>query len=706
MSNSAKTIGMNIKGIRQMSAATPAGLILALILAGCVSEPQYAPDPTPVIIQPAVPVENEPEQPAAVTLGIEPEQIILGQEIDTESPWELAIRADQSPTDIATELRLTAIDGFLEIQEFTSAETQANYLVDAYLDVVQKVKFDIQRGRIAQGMGQNLLATQYLQPLRSNPTLDHTARALVLETLAESQLGLNRRVDALVSLLQRDSLLDPEQQLNNQLRIIGLLRTLSSLEQSLLRQTAINNGFPANLVGGWLGFSQIAYMPENEQQGSLFGWHNSFPSHPARDQLLGSKMTIALDQFNHVALLLPFTSPFGNAAQAFYDGFIDAHSKDTSVYKPAISLHDIGEDPSLVSLYYQSAINEGADFVVGPLGRGAVKSLLSEQPPRLPTLVLADVDPGNTAPNLYGISLSPELEAIQVAERAFADGHRQAAIFRSATPWGTRAANAFSKTWGSLGGTLVSNNSIPDTIDDYSRIIQKLLEVNTSVSRQRVLSAQLGVNLKFTPRRRDDIDLLFLAANVQQARLLVPQLRFFQAHNLPIYATSNIFSGSVNPAVDADLDKLIFGDMRWMLDIRYQQSEDEQLEQSDAISADPPDSAEQPEQEVAESDATKTVFDSKQPESLVKPKPQLIAKSAYSFSALDRLYALGMESYHLIPRLSVLRKDGWQRYNGQAFQASIRNDGNILRHLDWATFENGHVTLLEQVANENQNPVQ
>ena len=81
---------------------------------------------------------------------------------------------------------------------------------------------------------------------------------------------------------------------------------------------------------------------------------------------------------------------------------------------------------------------------------------------------------------------------------------------------------------------------------------------------------------------------------------------------------------------------------------------------------------------------------------LIQSRPQPIAKSPYSFTPLDRLYALGLESYHLIPRLSVLRKDPWQQYNGQAFRASVREDGNIVRHLEWTSFEKGQIVLLDQ----------
>ena len=668
------------------------GVASAVFISACGPQVRPLPDASSVIVEDANPsAENDIQ--GAITQGLDPEFDIQGEQIDSESPWELAIRADQAPSDLATDLRLAAVSGFLEIQEYTNAETQANYLVDVYLDTEQQLQFNLLRGRIAQGLGQHQTAIRFLQPLKNDPSLDPESRALALWVLAEAQLALNLRIDAIVNLFRRDALLSFDAQVLNQQRIISLLRSLSSLEQSLLQQTATTNGLPPNLTPGWLAFKDIAQLPDIEQEGALLIWRTSYSNHPARDQLLGAGVSIPLEQFNHIVLLLPFTSAFGNAAQAFYDGFIDAYNQDNSIYKPSISLHDIGEDPGLVPFYYQSAVTEGADFVVGPLGKDATSSLLSVNTPSLPTLVLADINQEYASPELYGMSLSPELEAQQVAHRAFRDGHRQAAIFRSATLWGDRAANAFFQAWTDLGGSIVSNKSFPDTIEDYSRIIQRLLEVNQSVSRERVLSAQLGVNLEFTPRRRDDIDMLFFAGNSRQARLLVPQLRFFQAHNLPIYATSNIFSGEINPAVDADLDKLVFGDMRWMVDIQYPQAEPVvdllQNQESEENTA-------QPEDVESQGDA----------ENVTAPRPKPIAKSPYSFSPLDRLYALGLESYHLIPRLTVLRKDPWQQYNGQAFRASIREDGNIVRHLEWASFENGEVVLIDQQSLMNNAPDQ
>ncbi len=699
---------------RQIVCLPMALAVVLLMLAGCA----VAPEPEPVVVEKEEPVVTVtvtvPEPDPVLVQGLEPEVVISMQELESEGPWDLALRADIAPPKLSTGLRLDAIDGFLELREFTHAETQANYLLDVLLSRDQGNRFNLQRGRIALGFSQFQTAIRFLQPLRNDPEWSPDERVLVLETLADAQLGLDRHVDALVNLYLRDRLLTGDGQLDSQQRILNLVEQTSTLEQALLKQSANNNGLPANLVDGWVDLAALRDLPDTERDRALIFWRNSYAGHPARDELLGGASLLHLDQFGHIALLLPFTSPFGSAAQAFHDGFMDAHHRDTGPSRPSVSLHDIGADPSLSAFYYQSAMTGGADFVVGPLGREATAALLQDAPPAMPTLVLADIPPESRSDSLYGISLSPEPETEQVAARAFADGHRQAAIFHSDSNWGRRAAGAFAEAWLNLGGTLVANRSFPDAIEEYSRAIQQFLEVNQSTVRRKVLSAQVGRNLEFNPRRRDDMDLLFLAGNAHQARLLVPQLRFFQAHDLPIYATSSIFSGKLNPAVDADLDGVIFGDMPWVVDIRYElpvpdtgpedplpgmapgagpvppEPDAAPADEATTTGLEPAVAARQTDSETVQGEEPSAAVLEPEPE----PEPQPVAKSPYGFTPLDRLYALGLETYHLIPRLSALRSEDRQNYNGQAFRASVRPDGNVFRHLEWATFENGNVVLI------------
>ena len=63
---------------------------------------------------------------------------------------------------------------------------------------------------------------------------------------------------------------------------------------------------------------------------------------------------------------------------------------------------------------------------------------------------------------------------------------------------------------------------------------------------------------EFEPSRRDDADWVFLVALPQQARQIKPTLAFNFAGDLPVYATSHLYSGEVQPNKDRDLNGIIF----------------------------------------------------------------------------------------------------------------------------------------------------
>ena len=85
------------------------------------------------------------------------------------------------------------------------------------------------------------------------------------------------------------------------------------------------------------------------------------------------------------------------------------------------------------------------------------------------------------------------------------------------------------------------------------------MNITRSNQRERRLAANLGVPIEFEPRRRQDIDMIFVVADdARTARLLVPQLRFYSAGDIPTFATSE----STIPATrgDNDLNGVIFAD--------------------------------------------------------------------------------------------------------------------------------------------------
>ncbi|TAK78445.1 MAG: penicillin-binding protein activator, partial [Gammaproteobacteria bacterium] len=194
---------------------------------------------------------------------------------------------------------------------------------------------------------------------------------------------------------------------------------------------------------------------------------------------------------------------------------------------------------------YQKALSEGADFVIGPLTKEDVQALNRSGSFSVPTLALnyTDISWGSLPTNFYEFGLLPEDEVTQMVTRARSSGSH-AIIIAPNTTWGKRLVSAFSNRWQSAGG------SIQDTWyyaanTNFNQDIAHLLNVNPDTD-----SAQ----------RRHDFDVIFLFAQPQEAHLIVPLLRYYYANNVPIYATSSVYSGTPNPAKDMDLNGVIVCD--------------------------------------------------------------------------------------------------------------------------------------------------
>lgn len=350
-----------------------------------------------------------------------------------------------------------------------------------------------------------------------------------------------------------------------------------------------------------------------------------------------------------IALLLPMGSSFAAQARAVHDGFMAMHNINSQPGRPQVVLYDIGSDPGLVASFYQNAINEGADFVVGPLGRNAVNGLVQSGQITVPTLLLGVSDyVSSVSGSVYQFGLKPEQEVNAIAERAAADGHRIAAIITPEGDWGQRMQMAAVDAWRSVGGSIGGVVAYEDSQAGYSSAVKRMLEVDASQGREARVSAIIGKNVKFEPRRRKDIDVVLMIARNNTGRLLKPQLDFHQGHNLAVYSTSMIYGGKPDPVNDADLDGIIFPEMPWLLG----------------------------------------------PTPSIQALRQRVA-SGRSRGGLDRLFAFGMDAYSIVPNLDALAANPQARFDGVTARLRISGNNEVGRDMLWARFANGNPTPVQ-----------
>jgi len=254
-------------------------------------------------------------------------------------------------------------------------------------------------------------------------------------------------------------------------------------------------------------------------------------------------------QPQNIALLLPLSGKNADPAKAIAAGFLA--SQQRASHRPTVRIYDTTQ--ASLSKIYRNALNEGADFVVGPLTKEEVLQL-SKLSLRTPVLAL-NYHPSIQTKDLVQFALAPEAEAEQLAEKAWQRGARHVGLIAPDNTWGKRNLSAFSARWQQLGGHILHTAYI-NASQEYAAAVARLLGISETQKRDE------------KPSRRQDLDAIIMVATPDAARQLKPLLDFYYAEDLPVYATSSIYGGRPDPTRDRDLNGIIFSDMPWLLEAR------------------------------------------------------------------------------------------------------------------------------------------
>ncbi|MEO7387500.1 MAG: penicillin-binding protein activator, partial [Gammaproteobacteria bacterium] len=158
---------------------------------------------------------------------------------------------------------------------------------------------------------------------------------------------------------------------------------------------------------------------------------------------------------------------------------------------------------------------------------------------------------------------APEDEAVAVAARAASLGQRRALVLLPANEWGQRLLAAFTTEFATRGGVVVDTRTYLPGAADFSVPIRSLL-LSTDPRPATPGGSNPAEKVSFGPGRRQDVDLIFVAANSSNGRQIVPQLKFFGAADLPTYSTSAIWDDGTTDA--DDLNGVVFPDSPWVID--------------------------------------------------------------------------------------------------------------------------------------------
>ncbi len=409
------------------------------------------------------------------------------------------------------------------------------------------------------------------------------------------------------------------------------------------------------LAQGWYSLAHIAsrslfdnaqFVQESET------WTLQHQGHPAMaliEELVERSEMVSVRP-RQIALFLPFDDTLGIAAKAVRDGFITAWFADSRIEsRPKLKIYSSAAGD--IAVAYGNAVAQGAEFVVGPLRKGLVQALRNKADLSVGLLALNVIDPsspaGGSPPGLFQFGLTPENEARQVAQRARIRGQR-ALIIAPDSAWGKRLMAAYADTWEQIGGVVLAKVFYTDEAESYPDAVKRALNIDLSEARATGLRRKLNVPVEAEPRRRADVDVVLLAGFPDNARQILPQLRYFRAENVPVFATSHVYAGGTDAERDGDLNGLVFGDMPWLFG-------------------------------AADVDAFNLVR-----------RNWPVEASNYA-----RLYGLGVDAYRIIPYLAKMRYQQNMRIPGVTGELWMDYDGIVHRQMTWLKFVDGFPTFID-----------
>ena len=641
------------------------GISLALIV-GCGPTSETATTSTVTVaeevpdVDTALEVVIEPgDQPdvESMTVSLLGEEYVIGvgstEPVDPAAWQSIQNSVPETPDSIAYLLQSANI--LLDEMRIEEAEIVLSFAASVSPAVRQTAEFKLVNAKMQHLSLQHRRAVRTLTSIITRSTsvdLEFTLEALRIRAAAYAALG--QQLDMAFDLIKLHELLeDGAERTDVGHQVWASLRRLTPEELSVaLTNTA------DRVAQQWLQLSlSTAFVLENPFQYATIvsDWMQNNPAHPAQSFLRSSLLPGSfsdLSDVTSIALLLPLSSSIEQAAYAFLDGFVSQSDQDSNPIKPTVQIYDTGSAPELIFEQYNQAVNEGADFIVGPLGLRAVENLVSENHFPISTLILGDAGNVNLPAHVFQFSYAPELDGIATAERAWRDGHSSVSVLFPQSAWGERIYESFAQTWTQMGGHIINRIAYDENTEDFSHIVKDLLNIKTSAKRYSTLRDAAGQSMKFTPRRRQDIDFIFLVATPEKGRLLKPHIDFYRAHDLPVYSTRRIFSGAVNPINDRDLNGIRFADAAWLID------------------------------------------DSRSIQYLREKFPTSWSKA----SNLDRLFAMGIDVYNLISRLNIMQESPDRRFHGVTSILRMDEQQRIVQDSVWGEFRNGVPAVLSDLS--------
>jgi len=572
--------------------------------------------------------------------------LAAGQILDAARAWEQA--SESAPEPERSLYLLRAAEAWAAAGRHDPARQATERLDRNRLGGPDRSRLALLQAEQALLAGDAEAAAFHLETAQDNLPPGQTARYRALEDSLERLMA--NPAGNLLARIARDlvsvRIADPEQ-------ATRLLLALEDVSSDLLAQAATaGSGSPAGIWAELVLRARHSAMAPESLPESAQRWAIDFPGHAIDEG--GFSATVDAYARAHpaprqVAVLVPTTGNLASAGTAIRDGVLSAFFEHPST--TTLRFYEPGDTPEEAIAAYRRAVQDGADWVVGPVRKESVDALARLPDATVPILLLNEVA-DTAATGHFSLSLSQEEEARAIAARMLKHGIQRTVTLSADNTWGNRMDSAFSQAYLAGGGEIAAAARFPVDESDHSALITRTLEIDQSQDRKNRLQSILGKTLQFEPHLRQDFDGFFLSATVEQARQLKPQLKFHEAGDLPVYASSRVYSGIPDRSADQDLNGVVVPLTRVQLD--------------------------------------------------VSQGARLPGLESVRRGSLVNLYALGEDAWSVLRWLPLLQKDASLVFPGASGSLRLEPSGHLAREPSWAVFSGGRPmavqdeSLLEQ----------
>lgn len=464
----------------------------------------------------------------------------------------------------------------------------------------------------------------------------------IYQRQAELYHDNHQNVEGAKALIKLEKYVAKDQQQAIEKKIWQRLKPMDSFQLRSYQQP----GHP--VLNGYLELIAISNEPvKNPQQllTKLNQWKESYPDHPAAHFIQGSLSEVLKRKLytpKNISILLPLSGHFAKSGNWIRNGIIAAYNDlpTTTDHKPQLNFIDTNAQP-MVTLVQQIRSSQ-TDFVIGPLLQPNIDAY-QKLNVDLPWLALNDVtvtDSSSTAN--YSLSLEPETQAIQAAQQISSQGDYHPLVLVPNNPIGKRMAQSFNKQWLTTHNDPINITYYQDQ-QDLQKAVQRMLLLPESKQRIHKMRRILGYSIKTEPRSRRDSNSVYIVANNLQSKLIIPFINVSIspfAEPLHLFGSSRSYQSGVN---NHDLNGMMLTMTPWLLD-----------KTSDHVKR----------------------FNQLWP---------------HASNSARRLYALGYDSYHILPHLAQMR--GFKDYHLQGLTGilSVKQNGDVHRQLVWSRYNDGYL---------------